>query len=192
MQSNNSKKLSISVTDFVQNDSLQGQRIAVEHEDFGVLFACVLRAVGTIVEPLTDNITVEFTPDQIIQELAKYGFLVSYIPTTVLSPTMIEYLMNIRKFRFEKLRILNVWELDRTNTKVWKWYVVAFNSVPNGQWLNSWYSPSKREFLTAIQNGSCINISAIGRTRGMDFSWLAGWVANIDDILNDNMGTDDE
>ena len=71
--SNLSRDLHIHVTEFVQNDKISGTRIRVEHETFGVLFACVINAQGSLVS--TDSgIVHEFTSDEILAELKKYGF----------------------------------------------------------------------------------------------------------------------
>jgi len=185
VKSNNSRALSISVTDFIQDKRLTGFRIQVNHTEFGVLFACVLQAQGSMVAFLSDNILVEFTPIQILAELEKFGFLVVYEPHRNLPSNQLMYLMKIRELGFDKIRVLNV---HKTINGVphFTWYVVVFNITQNPDWLNNGYSPSEREFFDALQNGSAINISAQQDSKRFNWSWLAGWVGDIGDILEQN------
>lgn len=112
VKSNNSRDLYILVSDLIQNDRLTGLRIQVLHKAFGVLFACILNAQGSIVSEFNNNMTLELTTKQIIGELKKYGFLVSYNPRNHLPGNQIEYLMTLKGLGYDKLRILNVWHIE--------------------------------------------------------------------------------
>lgn len=186
-KSNNSNKLKIEVSDFIQDNRLNGVRISIVHSDFGPLFTCVLNATGSIVDSLQDNITFEFTPIQILSELSKYGFLVTYKPVEVLPSSQLDYLITLSQLGYDKIRILNVYSyVGSTGDKSFKWYVVAFNADKNKYWLNNDYSPSDKEFVAAMKNGSAMNISGISKTKSWSWSWLYGYVANILDVLEDN------
>ncbi len=184
VKSNNSRDLYILVTEFMQNDKLMGLRIQVLHKAFGILFACVLNAQGSIVSEFNDNLTVELTPKQILAELKKYGFFVTYDPRNHLPGNQLEYLMTLKGLGYDKLRILNVWNTEN-GVKSFHWYVVAFNVKKNVEWINNGYSPSKKEFTESLKNGSSINISALSKVNRWSWNWL-DYVANIDDILEDN------
>lgn len=184
-KSNNSRQLSIKVTDFIQDARLSGFRISVFHEDFGVLFACVLNASGNMITEHSENVVVEFTPVQILAELKKYGFLITYDPIETLSGDQLQYLMTLKSLHFDKIRILDVWK-SKNNVRESHPTVVAFNIAKNPNWLNNDYSASESEFTEALNNGSAINITAISKEHNYSWSWLAGFVANIDDILTDN------
>lgn len=183
-KSNNSRDLSISVSDIIQDSRLTGLRIQLNHKHFGVLFACVLNAQGNMITEFNDNLVVEFTPEQILAELKKYGFLITFEPKEHLPVNQIAYLMSLKEMGYEKLRILNVYTY-LNGVKQFQWYVVAFNIKENPTWLNNEYSPSEKEFITALKNGSALNISALSKTNKWSWSWL-NYVANIDDILEDN------
>lgn len=186
-KSNNSRDLHICVTDFIQDERLQGLRISLEHDTFGVLFACVVNSRGTLVSTIDENITSEFTTDQILTELAKYGFLITYHEYAALTGDQIQYLMTLRQFNFDKIRLLNVWDAPR-GVKEFQLQVVAFNIEQNPQWLNSGYAPSKTEFLAALNNGSAMNVSATCKDKNFRWDWLYNWVADIDDVIADNAG----
>jgi hypothetical protein len=152
-----------------------------------VLFACIINARGNIIDEYdnNDNIVIEFTPIQIINELAKYGFLVVYQPNKNLTGEQIDYLLTLDKLKYDKIRILNVYHYEH-GVQVFKWYVVGFKVDNKKDWLNNAYSPSDKEFKQSLVDGSAINISAISKQHRWNWSWLYGYVANISDVLEDN------
>lgn len=183
-KSNNSRDLSISVSDIIQDARLTGLRIQLNHTQFGVLFACVLNAQGSMVTEFNENLVVEFTTEQILAELKKYGFLITFEPRAHLPGNQIQYLMTLKGLGYDKLRIMNVYKYNIQGTKQFQWYVIAFN-IHDENWLDNGYSISETEFMKALKDGRCINISAISKTQRWSWSWL-DYVANIDDILEDN------
>ena len=192
-KSNNSGHLHIRTTDFISNDKLQGFRISVEHDVFGVLFACVLNSRGLMVSSLEahdvlleDPIYYELTTDVILQELRKYGFWIDYNPRKALPSGQVEYLMTLRGLKYDKIRVLNVWTAPQ-GTKQFKIYVVAFRSGKHKYWLNNDYSPSEKEFSKALLAGTAVNLNEICKTKQYHWDWL-DYVANIDDIVRDNAG----
>ena len=183
--SNNSHSLKIHVSDFTNNDLLEGFRITVEHPTMGILFACLLDAKGTFITGLDKKSpSHEFTIDQILAELRKFGFLIEYRPALNLSGDQIQYLMTLNKLGFDKIRILNVWKTVREE-KSFTWYVVAFRACPHGDWLNDGYSPSQKEFQAALMNGTAMNLTDVSKTRQFRWDWL-DYVANIDDLIRVN------
>lgn len=183
-KSNNSKKLHIHVTDFVPGNSLTGFRITIEHDDLGTLFAYILNAKGSLITPYQD-VAQEFTPGVLLNELKRFGFLIEYNPIKQMPGNQISLLMTINQLKFDKIRVLNVWETS-TGVKVFKHHIVAFKADPLGNWLNSGYAPSIDEYTKAITSGAAIDIGILTEAQDMDWSWLVGWVGNIDDILCDN------
>lgn len=185
-KSNNSNDLSISITDFVQSTKLSGTRILVNHEKFGVLFACIVSATGSLLSDPNGSLPNEFAPAEILKELRKFGFLVEFVQYKNLSGSQVQYLMTLKNLGFDKIRILNVWHEDILDNKVCEELVIAFNIKNNPSWLNSAYSPNKCEFIRAISEGSAFNVSEISQTKDFNWSWLHNWVANIDDIIDAN------
>ena len=184
VRSNNSRDLRIHVSDFIQSNVLTGTRIQITHRNYGVVFACVLNAHGNLVSDYDDELAIELTTRQILTELEKYGFLVTYEPRKHLPGDQLEYLITLKELGYDKIRIMNVWKIIN-GVKVFKWYVVVFNVKNNIDWINNGFSSSESEFSKAIQSGSAINISSISKTKKWSWNWL-DYVANIDDILKDN------
>lgn len=187
--SNNDRDLKIQVSEFMKNFKLCGLRISVVHPEYGTLFTEVLGAYGTMITPLekVDNTTAfELDTAHILAELRKFGFFIVFEQRKQLPMSQLEYLNTLRDLGFDKIRVLNVYSDDSEGQRSFKWYVVGFKSCKHYYWLNNNFSPSKKEFTEALLDGSAMNISEMNSAKGFNWSWL-DWVANIDDILKENM-----
>lgn len=184
-KSNNSKQLHLHVTDFIQNNDINGVRITLDHEIYGELFSYVVNASGSLVSTFDKDIEYELTTDEILTQLAKYGFLITFHSWEDLSGDQVQYLMTLQNLHFDKIRLLSVWDAPN-GVKEFKLHVVAFQVEQLPDWLNAGYAPSKTEFLDALNSGYAINISAISETRNYRWDWLYNWVADIGDVLADN------
>ena len=183
-KSNNSDQLYITVGDIVQNDTLTGLRIQLQHRAFGTLFACVRNASGAIVTPPNSETSENISDDQIIAELAKYGFHIVYTYPQHLPSAQLEFLITLKALQFDKIRTLTV-RSYKNGVEVRNSFIVAFLADVNSKWLSNTYAPTKSEYMTALENGSAFNISQTATAHEWDWSWLT-FVANIDDILAEN------
>lgn len=181
--SNNSKYLHIRVGEYTAN-TLSGTRILIEHELLGTLFACLVNAHGELLCKNSQDVIFELTPTQILQELEKFGFFVIYNPVSDLSGDQIDFLITINKLKYDKIRILSVWNIEH-GAKQLKEYVVAFLAQDNPQWLNASYSPSHSEFVSALSQGTAFNVSSLSECAQYNWAWLHNFVANIDDVISD-------
>lgn len=189
-ESNNSRDLKIVTTVFLNDARLNGLRIKVEHPTFGTVFSTIVDPKGTLVDKDEEGYMYQMTPGQILSELKKWGFLIEYVPMDTLSGNQVQYLMTLNQLHYDKIRVLSVWDAP-LGVEEHKVHVVAFQSDPLGDWLNSGYSPSRREFLSALEDGTAINITQISEQENYDWSWLYNWVADINDVLEDYTGTRD-
>lgn len=183
--SNNSRQLRITVTDLIQNSNLMGLRISVVHPEFGTLFSTVLNASGSLVSADYVNSADSLTNAQILNELAKYGFYVTYEGRSHLSENQLQYLRTLQDLHFNKLRKFIV-NAQGPTFNVAETVIVVFDADPHLDWMNNEYQPCRSELDAALINGTAINISTISTTCGFDWSWL-DYVANIEDILADNI-----
>lgn len=181
--SNTSKYLHIRVGEFLNSD-IKATRITVEHDQFGILFAYLVDASGSLLCPGDDGMIKELSPEKILKELAKFGFLVTYDPVSNLKEAQIDFLKTLDKLNYDKIRTLSVWEVVN-GVKQFTKYIVAFLSGPNPYWLNSNYCPSKQEYNKAIQSGTAFNVSALSEAKQLRWTWLDGFVANIEDVIRD-------
>lgn len=184
--SNNSRELRIHITDFFNNEELRGFRISVEHTSMGVLFCCVLQARGSIITPEDEDFTHELTPEEILAELHKFGFYITYVPIKGLSGNLLDYLITLDKLGYDKIRVLNVWKRGSNGLQEFETKIVAFQVNPHGDWLNNGYSASAKEFLDALNDGTAINLTDTSRTKNFRWDWLYGKVLSIEDIIEEN------
>lgn len=180
--SNLSRDIHIKVCQLVNSDVLTGLRISVEHKLWGVLFSCVMNAHGTLVQPGDDGQVHQISDADILAELYKYGFNIVYQAPKGLPGNQISYLMTLKGLGYDKLRVLRV---NNGPSDPCHCYIVAFLTESHGDWLNAGYSPSFGEYQSALNDGTAINLSGVSETKSFNWSWLYGWVANIDDILSD-------
>lgn len=186
-KSNNSSKLHISVSDIVDDNHLQCLLIQIIHTNYGVVFATTLKAFGHIISNSTylDNHSYEPTPAQIIEELNKWGFNVIYDPSKTLPSDMISLLITVNKLGYDKIRVLGVSRMLNGAKQV-KSRVVCFNVKDNPHWLNASYEAREKEYMNALVKGTAFTVSSLSEAKGLDWSWLYGWVGSIDDILQEN------
>lgn len=183
--SNNSRELHLRVGDVIgMGGNLTGLKITLEHEYLGVLFAHVCNARGSIItsDPNTDPH--ELTPQQILDQLEKYGYYITYDPRKALSGDQLQFLMTLNGFHFDKIRklVVNYTGFDTTDYRVW---VVAFNATELPDWLNNAHVATKYEFETALSDGNAMNVTTLSGARYYAWDWL-DYVASIDDIIADN------
>lgn len=188
--SNNSNNLFITVTDIEDEQYLIGTRVKIEHKKYGALFTYMVDAKGSIVSDV--QYYNEMSVSQLLGELERWGFLITYNhPTSKLSDKVVEWLMTVSKMGYDKLRIMSVQDGADviTGNIVYKNYIVVFNVKDLPDWLGINYACTKSEFDEAITSGHAMNLNVIyEQTNHINFSWLAGFVANIDDVLAQNAG----
>lgn len=179
--SNNSTKLHIRISHINNNQNFSGIRIAVEHDMYGILFSTVIQAEGEIITPLGDD---ELTTDDILVQLSKFGFLITYAYNDRMTEEQIEYLITLDGLKFDKIRVLPVIEYNRIGSREVKMYVVVFQSDKLPKWLNENIAISRSEFLNALGKGSALNLEGISETKKFVWDWLT-FVGTIKDIIND-------
>lgn len=189
-KSNNSVDLYITVKQVFDDGShrLTGIIILVNHNQYGTLFACLVNSSGTLLTPdLDSGIIKEFSTEEICKELYKFGFDVTFEINQHLSGDQISYLITLNDLGFDKLRKLHVQNLDGHYAE----YLVAFNVDKCPDWINLDFTCGLRPFLQALNNSGAMNLTDLKQTKGFDWTWLT-YVANIDDIIEDNGYSDGE
>ena len=182
----NSAYLYITVDHVFNDKRLNGTVIRLTHSDFGLLFACTVNATGTILTPDNNSgIISEFTTEQILAELKKFGFDITFNLEAGLSGDQIDYLMTLDALGFDKIRTLDVYRYSKMSNKIFSQYVVAFNIEKCPEWINQNYSIDEKSFLEALNAGGAMNLTYISQTKQFNWNWL-DYVANIKDIIENN------
>ena len=185
-KSNNSADLYITVKQVIDDGShrLTGLIILVQHNQYGTLFACMVNADGTLLtKDQNSEIIWEFTTDEITKILATFGFDITFHINQHLSGDQISYLMTLSDLGFDKLRRLIVQGLDGKYSE----YIVVFNVAKCPEWIANDYVCGIKSFLESLNNSGAMNLTDLEQTKGFDWTWLT-YVANIDDIIEDNNG----
>lgn len=193
-KSNNSVDLYITVKQVIDDGShrLEGLIILVNHNQYGTLFACLINSKGSLLTPDPESgIIKEFSTDEILAELNKFGFDVEFSINQHLSGDQISYLITLSDLKYDKIRRFSVFEYDSMGNKVFSEYLVAFNYEHCPDWIQEDYSCRKLDFLDKLNAGVAANLTYISETRSYDWTWLT-YVANIEDIIRDNSYGDGE
>lgn len=193
-KSNNSTDLYITVKQIIDDGShrLQGTNILVNHSQYGTLFACLVNSNGSLLTPDPESgIIKEFSTDEILVELNKFGFDVTFHINQHLSGEQISYLITLAGLSYDKIRRLPVYEYDNQANKIFSDYLVVFNSDPCPNWVEPDFACNKTEFLQKLNDGVAINLTNMSQTKLFDWTWLTS-VEDIDDIIEENGYGDEE
>lgn len=185
-KSNNSTDLYITVKQIIDDGShrLQGINILVNHNQYGTLFACLVNSSGSLLSPdPVSGIIKEFSTEDILAELNKFGFDVTFEINQHLSGKQISYLMTVSELGYDKLRKLYVQDKPDGHYSA---YIIVFNTDKcPADWLDINHLSGKKPFVDALISSGAMNLTDLEQTKGFDWTWLT-YVANIDDIIEDN------
>ena len=182
--SNNSSELSITVSDILLEDQLTALRISVVHKSLGTLFTYIINASGSIVSP--DKLGINLSEQDIMKELARFGFDIEFEPKNHLTGSQVKYLITLQGLGYDKIRHCYIKNgRDGTTQDI----VTAFILNDHPKWLEQNAIISEYEYLKALYGGSATNVSRISTDNGFDWTWL-NYVASIDDIIADNQNFD--
>ena len=185
--SNNSKHLHAYTETYLNNKNINGLKILVEDDRYGVLFAYCVDITGDIVTPYSSVID-SFSTDLILTELKRFGFLITFIEEKSLSGNQIDLLMTLSHLNFDKLRIMNHYKYDSDGQKEFTSDVILFNTDHLVDWINPGFACTDNEFDKAIKSGWALSVTNITDRDKKHYDWtfLYNKVMNIDDLLKAN------
>ena len=183
-QSNYSNQLHIEVSKLMMGSQLTGTLLQVTHDLVGPVFSYVVDGSGGLIAS-DQPLDYELSTKEILKQLKRFGFLITYNPKQHLPADQLQYLETIQKLGYDKLRLLYVYTIDNHGNKNSEPHIVLFNVAPNPGWLDNSYSSRKSDFLNAIGNGTALDITQMSEVKRYQWDWL-DYVANIQDILDDN------
>ena len=167
----------------IMDDRLQGTVIRVTHKKYGCLFAYLVDGTGVDVENPSIPL---LTPKEILSELRRFGFLITYDVLGTLPGDVIEYLITLDKLGYDKIRYMLISEPTLFDTeKDLEYFVTAFKIKDHPDWINNTYRARTDEFQDALIDGPAINITAISKEKHFDWSFLRDYVLNISDIIEE-------
>lgn len=175
--SNNSKYLYIEVKQFIQNNEIVGQAVYVKHAQFGTLFGAVTSASGSIISTSKDSgeDLLFMTTSEILDQLEKFGFIITYRKEASLSDSQLDYLSKLLALGYDKITKLVV---DSTNE-----VVVAFNSLKFIYWTNFGARITNEALGAQCLQGNAFAITLTDSS--FDWDWLI-YACGIQDIIDGN------
>lgn len=182
--SNTSNSLHIRVKKLIHDRRLNGTVIEVYHDEFGPLFCYVVDGRGPLLAS-SDPLDYELTTAEILKELERYGFIVTFNPVESLPDDQLRYLETIAGLGFDKIRVLNVYKYNTDGTKSIDPHVVVFTVEPNPGWLDNTYAASYKEYTKAVAQGTAVDLSNMSEAKRFRWDWL-DYVGSIRDILYEN------
>ena len=189
-RSNNSPDLRIRVSKYVQNQDIEGTKIEVTHPTYGTLFALTILPRGDLITNIEKDNLDTIHHDQLLNELKRYGFYVLYEESEYLPSGQVRLLKTLQGLRFDKLRLFVVHDLSDQWEDTLR--VTAFNLIDHQDWLNASYSPSKKEWETAILDGTAFNVSGLDEAKKYHWDFLYNNIEDIDKIILRNEEHEDE
>lgn len=186
--SNNSRDLYITVSSFL-GDTLQGEFVQVNHAQYGCVFGCMVSGSGSIVSDQDDTgKSIDWlTTEQVLDQLSKFGFYVTYEIGENLSGDQLSYLMTLQALKYDHISPICVVSYDNSGSQHVERTIVAYDGAVHPEWLVVNTAVAERSLLDALSDGTAVNVSAMSKKYNFRWDWLT-YVANIEDILDENAG----
>lgn len=181
-KSNNSPDLQICVSEYMQNQDIEGVKVEVKHPIYGTLLAYTILPKGQLITDITRKNLEVMHKQTLLNELSRYGFYVDFQEEENLSSGQVALLRTIQGLKFDKIRMFSI------NDASYSWedslVITAFNIESHENWLNAGYSPTKREWESAILDGTAFNVSGLDEAKKYNWDWTYNAILDLDQILS--------
>lgn len=178
--SNNSKDLHISVANYLHNVDFEGQIISVVHIKYGTMFAAITNGRGYLISE-TDEEGHQLpllTTEQVLKQLEKFGFDISYEEEPNLSGEQLSFLTNLYDLGYDAVTRARV-----KYPKITRNVYIAYSSAKGVDYLTFDTLVSKADFDKSLEEGAITNIAKMDPT--LEWDWLT-YTCQIKDLLDDN------
>lgn len=174
-KSNTDPTLRIRVSDFINSDILIGVRLQVTHPQYGILFSCLTRAEGRLIDSEFSGMTTE----QILNALGQLGFDIRFKEHPRVTANTLAFLRGALECGYTHVRWITKTTYGiacglntRSSTKI----VICFNAVNHPELV--------KQYVPPIENfgGDIMEVSP-NDNPNLDFSWLSVPM-EIQSILN--------
>jgi hypothetical protein len=178
--SDNSSAVRIKVSEFCNSGILQGTNINITDPKRGTVFAYTINAQGTLPNSEVSELSVE----QILQELARWGFNVEFSPEFNLSEAQSRFIRSFLNMGCTHMRAVNVKDIKGT-------FLIAFNVNDNRllryprnfprKLLDITYEFQRQEWNELLTCG-IIQVNKQENYKQFSWNWLH-FVADINDLV---------
>lgn len=170
--------------------TLKGMILQVNHSTLGTLFAAMIQGAGELITEQDEegNDLPFLSTEQILEQIAKFGFYVKYDVKSNLPGETISFLATIDNLGYDKITRVLLQEVNKEGEVLWKPNIIIFNSAKdNSDLLTYGTRLTRAKYVDKVNNGSVMNVTH------EKYSW--DWVTsmfNICDILDENIDPVDE
>lgn len=159
---------------------------------YGVLFAAMIEGEGIIITNEEDNDKGDLIPfmttDEILKEIERFGFYVTYNVKSNLPSETVSYLATIDNFDFDKITRVSLQTLDKDGRGFhYAPTVLIYDSTKNPDLIGYGMKLSRNKYVDKVTENSIINVTNIG----ISWDWVDS-MYNIADILDENLDPSDE
>ena len=128
------------------------------------------------------------TTDEILRQLMRFGFYITYDVKTHLPEPVLDYLTKLNGLGYDKITKVALESFDVNGNKVWRSTVIVFKSGFNTDLLTFNCKVTRIAFNAKLEANTVMNIT---HELGMSWDWVT-YIANISDILDENADQGDD
>lgn len=163
---------------------LTGLCIRVNHAKYGILFSAFVEGEGTLITDKDEegNVLEFLTTDEILRQLMKFGFYITYDVKSNLPYNQLQFLRKWLDLGFDKITRIALECTDVNGNKVWRPQIVIFKSGCDPDLLIFDCKIIRKEFNELMMRNEAVNVTS---TLNMRWDWVK-YMANIQDILDEN------
>lgn len=174
----------------MNNGGLTATVIQVNHSAFGTLFAGMIKGSGNLIcdEDEEGNAIPFFTTDQILTELQRFGFYVTYDVKSNLPMNTLSFLATVDNLGYDKITRVALETFDKLGQKKWKPTILLIKSEANPDLLEFDCKLVQKKFQEKLAANTIMNVTD---EPNLSWDWVA-YIANISDILDENVDPVDE
>lgn len=156
----------------------------MNHANYGVLFAAMIQGNGLLVTNTDEEgLDLNFlTTDEILAQLMKFGFYITYDIKQNLPNNMLAFLATIDNIGFDKITRVALESSTVSGQKIWEPTILVIKSEHNTDLLQFDCKLTRKAFNEKL---SCNYIMNVSHEEGMVWDWVT-YICNISDILSEN------
>ena len=185
--SNNSRSYYLSLSKQLDGNKLRGLVLNVNHSKYGVLFAAMIQGTGSLITDKDEaGHEIPFlTTEEILRQLMKFGFYVTYDVKSNLPNNILSFLATIDNLGFDKISKVVVTKRDKiTGQQINDVATIVFKTVPENEDILAFSCElSETKLNEKLQKNILMNVT---KEKNMQWDWLH-YMANISDLLDENV-----
>ena len=121
--------------------------------------------------------------DEILKQLMKFGFHITYDIKKFLPLDTLSYLSQIYNLGYDKITCVALEDKNVSGNRIWNKTVIIFKSEFNDDLLTFGCKLTRKQFYNKLEYNTIIDVT---HEKDLNWEWVT-YTANIIDILNENV-----